>query len=78
MGKNTSVALGDHFRDFIEAQIAQGRCGSASELVRAGLRLLEERETQLQLLRQPINDGVDGGPAESFTLMPSSKPRKAR
>ena len=36
MGKNTVVALGDYFQDFIEAQIAQGRYGSASEVVRAG------------------------------------------
>jgi antitoxin ParD1/3/4 len=68
MGKNTSVALGDHFQDFIETQIAQGRFGSASEVVRAGLRLLEERETQLQRLRQAIKDGIDSGPAEPFAF----------
>lgn len=68
MGKNTSVALGDHFQHFIEAQIAQGRFGSASEVVRAGLRLLEERETQLQRLRQAIKHGIDSGPAEPFAF----------
>ena len=68
MGKNTSVALGDHFQHFIEAQIAQGRFGSASEVVRAWLRLLEERETQLQRLRQAIKDGIDSGPAEPFAF----------
>jgi antitoxin ParD1/3/4 len=68
MGKNNSVALGDHFQDFIETQIAQGRFGSASEVVRAGLRLLEERETQLQRLRQAIKDGIDSGSAEPFAF----------
>jgi antitoxin ParD1/3/4 len=68
MGKNTSVALGDYFQDFIEAQIAQGRYGSASEVVRAGLRLLEERETQLERLRRAIKDGIDSGPAEPFAF----------
>jgi antitoxin ParD1/3/4 len=68
MGKNTSIALGDHFQDFIEAQIAQGRFGSASEVERAGLRLLEEWETQLQRLRQAIKEGVDSGPAEPFAF----------
>jgi antitoxin ParD1/3/4 len=68
MGKNTSVVLGDHFQDFIAAQIAQGRFGSASEVVRAGLRLLEEREMQLQRLRQAIKDGIDSGPAEPFAF----------
>ena len=68
MRKNTSVALGDHFQDFIAAQIAQGRFGSASEVVRAGLRLLEERETQLERLRRAIKDGVDSEPAEPFVF----------
>ena len=68
MGKNTSVALGDHFQDFIQAQIAHGRFGSASEVVRAGLRLLEERETQLERLRQAIKDGIDSGPAAPFAF----------
>jgi antitoxin ParD1/3/4 len=68
MGKNTSVALGDHFQDFIETQIAQGRFGSASEVVRAGLRLLEERETHLEHLRRAIKDGIDSGPAEPFAF----------
>ena len=68
MGKNTSVALGDHLQDFIAAQIAQGRFGSASEVVRAGLRLLEERETQLERLRRAIKDGIDSGPAEPFAF----------
>jgi antitoxin ParD1/3/4 len=68
MGKNTSVALGDHFQRFIEQQVADGRFGSASEVVRAGLRLLEERETQLAGLRRAIQDGIDSGTAMPFSF----------
>jgi antitoxin ParD1/3/4 len=78
MGKNTSVALGDHFQDFIEAQIAQGRFGSASEVVRAGLRLLEERETQLQRLRQAIRTASIADRRSRSLSTRSSRPRKAR
>ena len=51
MAKNTSVALGDHLHGFVEQKIQEGRFGNASEVVRAGLRLLEERETRLEALR---------------------------
>lgn len=66
MAKNTSIALGDHFRCFVEDQVKRGRFGSTSEVVRAGLRLLEERETKLEALRKAIQEGIDSGPAEAF------------
>ncbi len=61
MGKNTSVALGDHFMRFLEEQVGTGRYGSASEVVRAGLRLLEEREARLAELRALIAEGEASG-----------------
>jgi len=68
MTKNTSIALGQHFQRFVEAQVNQGRFGSTSEVVRAGLRLLEERETRLAVLRAAIQQGLDSGPAEPFDI----------
>lgn len=66
MSKNTSVSLGDHFQDFIEEQISDGRYGSASEVVRAGLRLLEDRETRLASLRSALAEGEQSGFIEDF------------
>jgi antitoxin ParD1/3/4 len=66
MSKNTSVSLGDHFADFIEEQIASGRFSSASEVIRAGLRLLQQEETKLEALRQALQEGLDSGEAEPF------------
>lgn len=64
MARNTSVSLGDHFEEFIGAQIKSGRYGSASEVVRAGLRLLESTEGKLEVLRNALIAGEQSGNAE--------------
>jgi len=64
MQKNTSVTLGAHYEKFISQQVAHGRFGSASETIRAGLRLLEERETKQSLLRQALIRGEESGIAD--------------
>jgi antitoxin ParD1/3/4 len=55
MSRNTSVALGPHFANFIDAQVQGGRYGTASDVVRAGLRLLEEHETKVKALQEALN-----------------------
>ncbi len=75
--KNTSVALGGYFEDFIKAQIAQGRYNNASEVIRAGLRLLEEDESQFMALKSAINEGLDSGVAEGFDPQAHLKSLKA-
>ena len=66
MATNTSVSLGDHFREFAKRKVSEGRYGSTSDVIRAGLRLLEEEEAKLASLRQAIRDGIESGPAEPF------------
>jgi antitoxin ParD1/3/4 len=66
MSKNTSISLGDHFSRFVDQQLAQGRYGSASEVVRAGLRLLEEHEAKVKALQQALIKGEESGPAAPF------------
>ena len=62
MAKNTSISLGDHFNHFVDERVAQGRYGSVSDVVRAGLRLLEEHETRLEALRAALIAGENSGP----------------
>lgn len=66
MGKNTSVSLGDYFEDFVESRIASGRFKNASEVIRAGLRLLEEEENKVTVLRAAIEEGISSGISKDF------------
>ena len=68
MAKNTSISLGDHFEGFISEQVLQGRYGSVSEVIRASLRLLEEREQKIQVLRQALIDGEESGDAGELDM----------
>jgi len=64
MAKNTSITLGEHFDSFITSQIQSGRYGSASEVIRSALRLLENQETKLNTLRQLIAEGEQSEEAD--------------
>jgi antitoxin ParD1/3/4 len=66
MGRNTSVSLGDYFENFVDKRVIEGRFKNASEVIRAGLRLLEEEEDKLLVLRKAIKDGLDSGVAKDF------------
>ena len=61
MARNTSISLGEHFDQFIAQQLADGRYGSASEVVRAALRLLEEREDKILAVRKALREGEESG-----------------
>jgi len=61
MSKNTSFSIGEHFSAFVASQVGQGRYVSASDVVRAGLRLLEEQETNLAGLRAALIEGEQSG-----------------
>ncbi len=67
MAKNTSISIGDHFDSFIQTQIANGRYASTSEVVRAGLRLLEREDEKINILRQALAEGEQSGFVENFS-----------
>jgi antitoxin ParD1/3/4 len=66
MSKNTSITLGNYFDQFIQNILKEGRYKNTSEVLRAGLRLLEEEEQKIIALRHSIQEGVNSGFAEDF------------
>ena len=66
MSKNTSITLGSYFDQFIQGILREGRYKNASEVVRAGLRLLEEEEQKIIALRHAIDEGINSGLADDF------------
>jgi antitoxin ParD1/3/4 len=66
MARNTSVTLGQHFDEFVSEKIIQGRFQTVSEVVRAGLRKLEEDESKLQALREKLKSGENSEIIENF------------
>jgi antitoxin ParD1/3/4 len=78
MVKNTSISLGDHFAGFVNKQVEQGRYGSASEVVRAGLRLLEEHEAKVKALQAALTAGEESGPPAPFDNEAFLKRMRAR
>lgn len=75
--RTTSVALGPYFEDFINAKISQGRYNNASEVIRAGLRLLEENEGRIAALKAAIDEGLESGVADGFDSRQHLKALKA-
>ena len=66
MNRNTSISLGNYFDSFVRNSISKGRFKNASEVIRAGLRLLEEEESKVIALKKAIQEGIDSGIAYNF------------
>lgn len=78
MSKNTSISLGNYFDQFVTRQVSAGRYKNASEVIRAGLRLLENEESKVIALRNAIQEGVDSGIANNFDPEKHLQKLKAR
>lgn len=66
MNRNTSISLGSHFDEFVQGRVTTGRYNNASEVIRAGLRLLEEEENKIIALKEAIREGIESGFAYDF------------
>ena len=78
MSKNTSISLGNYFDQFIQNRIREGRFKNVSEVIRAGLRLLEEEESKAVALKNAIQEGIDSGIAHDFNPKEHLKSLKAK
>jgi antitoxin ParD1/3/4 len=66
MGRNTSVSLGNYFESFVDNKVSEGRFKNASEVIRAGLRLLESEENKVIILKNAIKEGIESGISVNF------------
>ncbi|GAA5024050.1 antitoxin ParD1 [Marivirga lumbricoides] len=66
MSKNTSISLGDYFDQFVQTQVSAGRYKNVSEVIRAGLRLLENEESKVIALKTAIQEGLNSPRVENF------------
>ncbi len=76
--RNTSVSLGPHFTSFIDSQVEGGRYGSASDVIRAGLRLLEEHESTVKALQNALNAGLESGEPRPFDFEAFKASKRAK
>jgi len=74
--KNTSISLGNYFDQFVSSQVSAGRYKNVSEVVRAGLRLLEDEESKVIALRAAIQKGLDSPRVENFDFKKNLKKLK--
>ena len=77
MSRTVTASLGPHYEEFIQKSILGGRYNNASEVIRAGLRRLEEEETKIAALRAAIQEGIDSGICEDFDAEEHLKQLKA-
>ena len=68
MGKNTSISLGDHFEEYVAAQVESGRFGNRSEVIRDALRDHEQKQQHLEALSQALIEGEESGPYQPFDM----------
>lgn len=76
--KNTSISLGNYFDQFVSSQVSAGRYKNVSEVVRAGLRLLEDEESKVIALRAAIQKGLDSPRVENFDFKENLKRQKEK
>ena len=75
--KNTSISLGNYFDHFISSQVSVGRYKNVSEVIRAGLRLLENEESKVIALRNAIQEGINSPIVENFDFEENLKKLKS-
>ena len=76
--KNTSISLGNYFDQFVQTQVSEGRYKNVSEVIRAGLRLLENEESKVIALRNAIQEGINSPLVEDFDFEENLKSLKAK
>ncbi len=75
--RNTSISLGDYFDQFVKSQVSTGRYKNVSEVIRAGLRLLENEESKFIALKNAIQEGIDSDIVHDFDPLKNLERLKA-